>query len=809
MQRASLWSSMFLLLALIFLSMPEIVPPTQVARQDFSRPCDKHGHFLPEVTAPLPPEPNLKSQNDWTPFRNRMEFETAKYFYIHNQIPAGQADHLLNLWATTLLKSGGSPPFADHKDLYATIDSIALGDVKWEGFMCTYTGEKPNGHPPWMDGTYDVWYRDPQEVVRNMLVNPSYSNEMDYLYERQLWDFMLADWAWNQVDIIAGDPETLGSTFMPIILGSDKTTVSVTTGNNKYYPLYLSIGNVHNNVRCAHRDALMVIGFLAMPKTTKKHADDPKFRKFCCQLFHSSLSRILTSLRPGMSTPEVTKFGDSHFQCVIYGLGPYITDYEEQVLLACIVCFWCPRCCSHRDSLNTPSLLRCREYHEALFEAGTYGELWVEFGIVADLIPFTNDFPHTNIHETMAPDILHQVIKGTFKDHLLTHGRTGADHILDDIDHRIAAVASFSGLCRFPQGWGFKQWTGDDSKALMKHTLDEIQDAVSHFHQYCKIFKTSGIIPTFSLPWQHSLMHYAHVIQLFGTPNGLCSSITESKHIKAVKEPWRQSSKYKVLSQMLVTNQHLSKLAAAHVDFDSCGMLKGTCLSAELEALSTSENVDVSNDKGPNVPPPNEANDRSTTALCAETKCAHDVLALTEKLHLPSLPALIHCFLYEQTCPNDTQDIYEISLAACPRYEGKISVFNSTCSRFYAPSDLCRIGGMRVEHIRSCPLWWNKFSCYDWLEIARVRVFFSFNYAGTAYPCAVVRWFDVTGDSPDPEMGMWMYHTCGHHLSCCSPIPIYGHHFVPLIITLHVSYDAFWAYYVNKYVDHHAFEIAS
>jgi hypothetical protein len=32
----------------------------------------------------------------------------------------------------------------------------------------------------------------------------------------------------------------------------------------------------------------------------------------------------------------------------------------------------------------------------------------------------------------------------------------------------IATVPSFTGLRRFPEGRGFKQWTGDDSKALMK-----------------------------------------------------------------------------------------------------------------------------------------------------------------------------------------------------------------------------------------------------------------------------------------------------------------------------------------------------
>ncbi|KAG0701710.1 hypothetical protein DFH29DRAFT_1000020 [Suillus ampliporus] len=141
--------------------------------------CDEHGNFLTNDAPPSPPE--LKSRDDWTPFRNRVEFEMAELLYIKNQMPAGQADRLLDLWATTLLKHGDIPPFADHKDLYATIDSIPLGDVKWVGFSCTYTAEKPDGnYPPWMDGSYDVWYQDPQEVVQNMLVNPAYSDEMDY-----------------------------------------------------------------------------------------------------------------------------------------------------------------------------------------------------------------------------------------------------------------------------------------------------------------------------------------------------------------------------------------------------------------------------------------------------------------------------------------------------------------------------------------------------------------------------------------------------------------------------------------------------
>ncbi|KAG0694214.1 hypothetical protein DFH29DRAFT_815591, partial [Suillus ampliporus] len=77
------------------------------------------------------------------------------------------------------------------------------------------------------------------------------------------------------------------------------------------------------------------------------------------------------------------------------------------------------------------------------------------------------------------------------------------------------------------------------------------------FHIYREIFKTTGVHDHFSLPRQHSISHYLFLICQFGTPNGLCSSITESKHIKAVKEPWQCLSKFNALGQMVRTNTHL------------------------------------------------------------------------------------------------------------------------------------------------------------------------------------------------------------------------------------------------------------
>jgi hypothetical protein len=36
------------------------------------------------------------------------------------------------------------------------------------------------------------------------------------------------------------------------------------------------------------------------------------------------------------------------------------------------------------------------------------------------------------------------------------------------VSHRISVVPPYPGLRRFKQGRGFNQWTGNDSKALMK-----------------------------------------------------------------------------------------------------------------------------------------------------------------------------------------------------------------------------------------------------------------------------------------------------------------------------------------------------
>ena len=115
---------------------------------------------------------------------------------------------------------------------------------------------------------------------------------------------------------------------------------------------------------------------------------------------------------------------------------------------------------------------------------------------------------------------------------------------------------------------------------ITEDDLTLLEDALRRFHHYREIFRTSGVRPNgFCLPRQHSLIHYTKPIRLFGALNSLCLSITESKHIKAVKEPWCRSNRYEALGQMLLANQRLDKLAACRVDFASCNMLSSSSLT--------------------------------------------------------------------------------------------------------------------------------------------------------------------------------------------------------------------------------------
>ena len=71
------------------------------------------------------------------------------------------------------------------------------------------------------------------------------------------------------------------------ILGSDKTTVSVATGDVEYHPFYLSPGNLHNTARRGHRQGVIPIGFFAIPKS--------KYSFFGSVFYNTNRNQVIAS----------------------------------------------------------------------------------------------------------------------------------------------------------------------------------------------------------------------------------------------------------------------------------------------------------------------------------------------------------------------------------------------------------------------------------------------------------------------------------------------------------------------------------
>ena len=85
--------------------------------------------------------------------------------------------------------------------------------------------------------------------------------------------------------------------------------VSVVTGHVEYHPLYMSLGNIHDTFRRAHRNAVVPIGFLTIPKIKlflstqdhdthinthflgdRKYDNNATLQKFKHQVYHASLT---------------------------------------------------------------------------------------------------------------------------------------------------------------------------------------------------------------------------------------------------------------------------------------------------------------------------------------------------------------------------------------------------------------------------------------------------------------------------------------------------------------------------------------
>jgi hypothetical protein len=163
-----------------------------------------------------------------------------------------------------------------------------------------------------------------------------------------------------------------------------------------------------------------------------------------------------------------------------------------------------------------------------------------------------------------------------------------------------------------------------------------------------------------------------------------------------------------------------------------------------------------------------------------------------------------------------------------------IDVYKSAAAVIYSPSDLSSTGGMRQELVRAVPTWRGgtkgRYDCvfvdtvHDPVAVARVHLFFKFLYRGTSHSCALIHWFMKLEDEPSELNGMWVVEHMRYPDG--TPVPsiigintlVRSAHLLPLFdddefvskdLECDDTLDHFNMFYVNRYIDHHSFLIAS
>ena len=117
---------------------------------------------------------------------------------------------LLEYWSLSAAKDDTSAPYDSCRTLYTTIDAIQYGDAPWQcmsAFGAPLASDDDFEHAAsWKTQEYNIWYRDPDVVIRNLLDNPDFASQFDttpYIATdaqgRQRWkDVMSGHFAWRR-----------------------------------------------------------------------------------------------------------------------------------------------------------------------------------------------------------------------------------------------------------------------------------------------------------------------------------------------------------------------------------------------------------------------------------------------------------------------------------------------------------------------------------------------------------------------------------------------------------------------------------
>ncbi|KIM55948.1 hypothetical protein SCLCIDRAFT_29988 [Scleroderma citrinum Foug A] len=200
--------------------------------------------------------------------------------------------------------------------------------------------------------------------------------------ENRIYDKMwTGDWWWETQGKLAE-----GAVVALVILSSDKTSLSVFSGDRKAWPIYLTIGNISKDLECFQKKTHSLAGY---------------------RLFHHAMSLLLRPLADAGRRGKAMVCVDGCMRRVHPILAAYVADFPEQYLNRGDL-----EACAWRNMVDTLKTLqqKWKNKQSRRFDMEGLREVYK---------PFWKDLPFTDIFACITPDILHQLHKGIFHDHLI------------------------------------------------------------------------------------------------------------------------------------------------------------------------------------------------------------------------------------------------------------------------------------------------------------------------------------------------------------------------------------------------------